>query len=32
MTRGAVIGGGIGVVLNVLAGLVSLVSSGLIGG
>ena len=32
MTRGAVIGGGIGVVLNLVAGLVSLVSSGLIGG
>jgi hypothetical protein len=32
MTRGAVIGGGIGVALNVIAGLVSLVSSGLIGG
>jgi len=32
MTRGAVIGGGIGVVLNLVAGVVSLVSSGLIGG
>jgi hypothetical protein len=32
MTRGAVIGGGIGVALNLVAGLVSLVSSGLIGG
>jgi len=31
MTRGAVIGGGIGVVLNLLAGVVSLVSSGLLG-
>jgi len=31
MTRGAVIGGGIGVVLNLLAGLVTLVSSGLLG-
>ena len=31
MTRGAVIGGGIGVALNVVAGLVSLVSSGLLG-
>ncbi|HEV2217017.1 MAG TPA: hypothetical protein VGV88_05520 [Candidatus Dormibacteraeota bacterium] len=31
MMRGAVIGGGIGVALNVVAGLVSLVSSGLLG-
>jgi len=31
MTRGAVIGGAIGVVLNLLAGLVTLVSSGLLG-
>jgi hypothetical protein len=31
MTRGAVIGGGIGVVLNLVAGLVTLVSSGLLG-
>jgi hypothetical protein len=31
MTRGAVIGGGIGVALNLLAGLVTLVSSGLLG-
>lgn len=32
MTRGAVIGGAIGVGLNVLAGLASLLASGLIGG
>jgi hypothetical protein len=31
MTRGALIGGGIGVALNLIAGLVSLVSSGLLG-
>lgn len=31
MMRGAVIGGGIGVALNVLAGIVTLVSSGLLG-